>query len=168
MLKIRRPLGRLIFNMGIAIPGKTVFLIETAPCCLAAIAGTTILVPYRLVISLRLIWRLGTRKWNLRVPNLQMSCSDLTEKTGHQQSSPSTLVSLIIKHIWLFMQRVKSAVCSFICCNRYIVKQRFYYSFSSKFCRVFIYFDMFYYSEHLSNGHQVDIITCPIGILHLS
>ena len=40
MLKIRRPLGRLIFNMGIAIPGKTVFLIETAPwlnrrCCWA-------------------------------------------------------------------------------------------------------------------------------------
>ena len=33
MLKIRRPLGRLIFNMGIAIPDKTVFLIETAPCC---------------------------------------------------------------------------------------------------------------------------------------
>ena len=31
VLKIRRPLGRLIFNMGIAIPGKTVFLIETAP-----------------------------------------------------------------------------------------------------------------------------------------
>ena len=31
LLKIRRPLGRLIFNMGIAIPGKTVFLIETAP-----------------------------------------------------------------------------------------------------------------------------------------
>ena len=34
MLKIRRPLGCLIFNMGIAIPGKTVFLIETAPCSL--------------------------------------------------------------------------------------------------------------------------------------
>ena len=31
MLKIRWPLGRLNFNMGIAIPGKTVFLIETAP-----------------------------------------------------------------------------------------------------------------------------------------
>ena len=30
MLKIRRPLGRLIFNMGITIPCKTVFLIETA------------------------------------------------------------------------------------------------------------------------------------------
>ena len=35
MLKIRRPLGRLIFNMGIAILGKTVFLIETAPRCTA-------------------------------------------------------------------------------------------------------------------------------------
>ena len=33
MLKIRRPLGRLIFNMGIAIPGKIVFLIETPPSC---------------------------------------------------------------------------------------------------------------------------------------
>ena len=31
MLKIRRPLGRLMFNMGIAIPGKTVFLIEMHP-----------------------------------------------------------------------------------------------------------------------------------------
>ena len=34
MLKIRRPLGRLIFNMEITIPGKTVFLIETAPRCI--------------------------------------------------------------------------------------------------------------------------------------
>ena len=31
MLKIRRPNGRLIFNMGITIPSKTVVLIETAP-----------------------------------------------------------------------------------------------------------------------------------------
>ena len=31
MLKIRRPSGRLIFNMGIPIPGKTVFYIETGP-----------------------------------------------------------------------------------------------------------------------------------------
>ena len=38
MLKIRRPLGRLIFNMGIAIPGKTVFLIETAPRSLEEIS----------------------------------------------------------------------------------------------------------------------------------
>ena len=41
MLKIRRPLGRLIFNMGIATLGKTVFLIETAPFVLfVAIACT--------------------------------------------------------------------------------------------------------------------------------
>ena len=31
MFKITQPLGRLIFNMGIAMPGKTVFLIDTAP-----------------------------------------------------------------------------------------------------------------------------------------
>ena len=31
MLKIRRPNGRLIFNMGIPIPGKTVFYIEMGP-----------------------------------------------------------------------------------------------------------------------------------------
>ena len=36
MLKIRRPLGRLIFNMGITIPGKTIFLIEMAPWLLAS------------------------------------------------------------------------------------------------------------------------------------
>ena len=39
MLKIRRPLGRLIFNMGIAIPGKTVFLIETAPSFLSMVGS---------------------------------------------------------------------------------------------------------------------------------
>ena len=43
MLKIRRPLGRLIFNMGIAIPGKTVFLIETAPCCRLGFLGFVIM-----------------------------------------------------------------------------------------------------------------------------
>ena len=42
MLKIRRPNGRLIFNMGIAIPGKTVFLIETAP---------KVLIPYKDVMG---------------------------------------------------------------------------------------------------------------------
>ena len=28
--------------------------------------------------SLQLIWRSGTRRWNLRVPDLQMSCNDFT------------------------------------------------------------------------------------------
>ena len=40
---------------------------------------------------------------------------------------------------------------SFICCNRYSVKQEFYYYFFCKFCQVFTYFDMFYYSGHQSS-----------------
>ena len=42
MLTIRRPLGRLIFNMGIAIPGKTVFLVETAPSYVALLTKSTL------------------------------------------------------------------------------------------------------------------------------
>ena len=45
-------------------------------CCLAAIAGATILVPCHVVKSLQLIWRSGTFRFRLRVPHLQMSCSD--------------------------------------------------------------------------------------------
>ena len=59
----------------------------TGVWCLAAIAGATILAPchvHDVVKSLQLIWRSGTRRWNLRrwnlrVPNLQMSCSDLIQ-----------------------------------------------------------------------------------------
>ena len=56
MLKIRRPLGRLIFNMGIAIPGKTVFLIETAPCCFivddgVVVTGTTLMSIYDICMN---------------------------------------------------------------------------------------------------------------------
>ena len=60
MLKIRRPLGRLIFNMGIAIPGKTVFLIETAPrkSPLRLLAGSLPIPPLRSVV----LWRSG--RWN--------------------------------------------------------------------------------------------------------
>ena len=49
---------------------------------LAAITGTTNLVPYLWVKSLRLIWRSGTRRWYLRVPDLLMSCRDLTTWQG--------------------------------------------------------------------------------------
>ena len=48
MLKIRRPLGRLIFNMGIAIPGKTVFLIETAPRCFLWVQSLIYVLPFLL------------------------------------------------------------------------------------------------------------------------
>ena len=46
-------------------------------CQLVAIAGTTVLVPCHIVKSLLLIWRSGTRRFHLQVPDLQMSCSDL-------------------------------------------------------------------------------------------
>ena len=36
------------------------------------------MMSYPYVKSLQLIWRSGTRRWNLRVPDLQMSCRDLT------------------------------------------------------------------------------------------
>ena len=47
MLKIRRLLGRLIFNMGIAIPGKTVFLIETAPWWLRSLMAAQLIAIMR-------------------------------------------------------------------------------------------------------------------------
>ena len=53
---------------------------------LVVISGTTKLVLYRLVKSLQLIWRSGTRRWNLRVPNLQMSCSNMIRMRWCQDS----------------------------------------------------------------------------------
>ena len=55
MLKIRRPLGRLIFNMGIATPGKTVFLIETAPCMFSGLDVVITLAVRRLVLEYLII-----------------------------------------------------------------------------------------------------------------
>ena len=43
---------------------------------LVTVAGDTILVPCHVVKFLQLIWRLGTRRYRLEVPILQMSCSD--------------------------------------------------------------------------------------------
>ena len=53
MLKIRRPLGRLIFIMGFAIPGKTVFLIETAPRSGRVIQSWVHVPPERSVVTIR-------------------------------------------------------------------------------------------------------------------
>ena len=54
---------------------------------LVAISRTTELVPYHLVKSLQLIWRLGTRKLNLRILDLEVSCSDLTRIGGYQDDA---------------------------------------------------------------------------------
>ena len=43
---------------------------------------TTTLAPYHVVKALQLNWRSDTNRWNLRMPDLQMSCSDLTERLG--------------------------------------------------------------------------------------
>ena len=51
-------------------------------CHLAAIAGSTILVPYQIVKSVELTRRSQAHKWNLRVPDLLMSCKDLTYRQG--------------------------------------------------------------------------------------
>ena len=56
MLKIRRPLGRLIFNMGIAIPGKTVFLIETAPRSCYYSLPAKVIISYINVYQPRIIY----------------------------------------------------------------------------------------------------------------
>ena len=56
--------------------GKTAPFYWDGP--LTAIAGAIILVPCHVVMSLQLLWRLGIHKWNLPVPNFQISCSDLT------------------------------------------------------------------------------------------
>ena len=55
MLKIRRPLGRLIFNMGIVIPGKTVFLIETAPS-LSYWKGNPMWISYIIISTIYLVY----------------------------------------------------------------------------------------------------------------
>ena len=54
------------------LEGKIIFVSQMT------IAEITILLPYLSVKSLQLIWRLGTQRWNLWVPYIQMSCRDLT------------------------------------------------------------------------------------------
>ena len=46
------------------------------------IAGVIILVHFLVVKSLQLVWRLGTHRWNLRVPRHKMSCTDLVLRRG--------------------------------------------------------------------------------------
>ena len=50
-------------------------MIQTGHVAMGTIAEVTILVPYRVVKSLYLIWRLGTRWWNLQVPGNELETS---------------------------------------------------------------------------------------------
>ena len=53
---------------------------------LVVITGTTILAPYHYGKSLQLIWRSGTRRFHLRVPDLQNELQRLDYITGCQDS----------------------------------------------------------------------------------
>ena len=54
-----------------------VYVIQKGNVTLVSITGCTILVPRFSVKSQQLIWRLGTHRFHLWVPNLQMNCRDL-------------------------------------------------------------------------------------------
>ena len=56
---------------------------------LVGITGTAKLVPYHFIKSLPLDWRSGTSRWNLLVPDLQVSGSGLTCIRGYQDNSHS-------------------------------------------------------------------------------
>ena len=87
MLKIRRPLGRLIFNMGIAIPGKTVFLLRRPPGPLLNIKTIS---PS---IGIPTVWR----------PSHHYNGNSYTVETirldSHKQSLLTTY-NVIVVHIW--------------------------------------------------------------------
>ena len=57
---------------------KTAFIIKWNGYRQTAIAGASILVSCHVVKSLQLIWRSGTRGWNSRVPDRQVSRSALS------------------------------------------------------------------------------------------
>ena len=64
--------------------------------CVALVAIHGIL---HLVKSLQLIWRLGKRRWNLRMPYLQMSCSDSSPSNDHQGDKSYWISTSFLLHI---------------------------------------------------------------------
>ena len=84
---------------------------------LVAINGTTKPTPYHSVKSLQLIWRLGTDRRNLWIPNLHMSNSNLIKMTRWQDSGHSngyqwaclhynTMTWKHFLHYWHFVRRI--------------------------------------------------------------
>ena len=77
---------------------------------LIAMTGITILVPYYYVKSLQLISRSGTRRFNLRVPDLQISCRDLTTWQGTRPNNGSQAACSIVTH-WFSKAAFSSSRC---------------------------------------------------------
>ena len=105
MLKIRRPLGRLIFNMGIAIPGKTVFLIETAPCSLKTKTWSQKLRDWQLKIDMCekqiQCCHSASGNWNRSFKDLKKSKNFLMRKI--------LLMKTSCRDVWTAVKRFRTA-----------------------------------------------------------
>ena len=100
MLKIRRPLGRLIFNMGIAIPGKTVFLIETAPSHYLKQWWLGLLTDIEMAVSTRVVFDFT----HLREPDLFLiqKCNiSYTKATGKSLMKSKISLYLVVENMAL-------------------------------------------------------------------
>ena len=102
MLKIRRPLGRLIFNMGIAIPGKTVFLIETAPRLLHWHWGNHLILPVN-------------QPWRIRVKSTSTNYSRLQVLTMCfvQYAKLSYICILLTGHVYFYYNPLILCMCMY-------------------------------------------------------
>ena len=104
---------------------------------LVTITGTTILVPCLHVRLLQLIWRLGTRRWNLRLPDRQMSLQRLNYMIGYQASSSTNTCQVaypIAIHIWYIMWWLKTCVHI----HEYNMVWWCLFLFLSAFCRILV------------------------------
>ena len=95
MLEIRRPLGRLIFNMGIAIPGKTVFLIETAPR-LCSVTATILGVCFQFSLKL----------WQTQLILIDWLASMVMSAATATQHSAGCCSHIAQTQLWFFFGRV--------------------------------------------------------------
>ena len=68
-----------------------------------SITGTTILVPYFLSqVTATIIWRSGTRRWNLRVPDLRMNCRGLMTWQGTSIAAKLPACTTATAHTFAF------------------------------------------------------------------
>ena len=113
MLKIRRPLGRLIFNMGIAIPGKTVFLIETAPWLLFQFPMIQLIVKSRKVWKPRELYlKLFTKSVIWQAPQMWLACqiSKWCDNSKYQSRGLETSRNLAIRCLIGYLHIAQTAV----------------------------------------------------------
>ena len=108
---------------------------------LVVITGIATLVGWYVVKSLLFIWRSGTRRWNLRVPDLQISCRALST-LGAKVVSPANgcWVGFCGRHVPLLSQHNKDIKNDNLCLSSTKV-QRVSVSSWSGYCP-FVYIDL--------------------------